>query len=472
MTKTSSQAQQIARRQPLGSERISSWSLAVVLVSCITIGYCTAFHVAHPYSNRALGRLHVTSMASSPPPSSSSSPSSSSIYDRNEFEMQVGRAMDTLRDDYPNILVKDPDYSIYSADMELIDPSGFHVHGVRNYENAIRLVHTLVSLFYCPEQSDLTFRMCFDKARQNIRIHWNAHVVPKAIFGGEKTTLHVDGISIYEFDRQTGNITQHRLERLVMNDDQITTEQGVFAALRKQALASQVDGIPSFHRHMESMTKITGDKLQTNLNQNLPDNVLRFQNFNSRGSLLFGDDDNNDNRDDNHDDRLSSFVTASSARSRLTAMSSSATSDPDGDSSAADDLKKKNAARQKFGLKPLTMEEFLEIEQQIKELDTQQQKKAAAAAVDLERTKQQKQNSGGFLGKLFGQVMKDTCESNYDCERPEVCCDFGFKKMCCSSGMRVVDGFQNRQGQLAEVPVPIYNPNPWPGNDPRNRDPW
>jgi len=357
--------------------------------------------------------------------------------------------------------------------MELIDPSGFHVHGVRNYENAIRLVHTLVSLFYCPEQSDLTFRMCFDKARQNIRIHWNAHVVPKAIFGGEKTTLHVDGISIYEFDRQTGNITQHRLERLVMNDDQITTEQGVFAALRKQALASQVDGIPSFHRHMESMTKITGDKLQTNLNQNnLPDNVLRFQNFNGRGSFLFGDDDNNNNRDDNHDDRLSSFVTASSARSRLTAMSSSATSDPDGDSSAADDLKKKNAARQKFGLKPLTMEEFLEIEQQIKELDTQQQKKAAAAAVDLERAKQQKQNSGGFLGKLFGQVMKDTCESNYDCERPEVCCDFGFKKMCCSSGMRVVDGFQNRQGQLAEVPVPIYNPNPWPGNDPRNRDPW
>ena len=355
--------------------------------------------------------------------------------------------------------------------MELIDPSGFHVHGVKNYGNSIRLVHTLIGLFYCPDQSDVKFRMCFDKARQNIRIHWNANVVPKAIFGGEKTTLHVDGISIYEFDRMTGNITQHRLERLVMNDNQVTTEQGVFAALRKQAVVSNADGIPSFSRHMESMTKIGGEKLQNSIESvKVPDNVLQFRPsinfFNRRGSVLFGD---------NNDEGLQtrSFVTASSSRSSLTSMSSSAAGEAEGpDASMADALEKKNATRKKFGLKSLTMEEFLEIEQQIKEMDLQQQKKAAAAAVEameLERAKEQEKNRGGFIGKLFGEVMKDTCESNYDCERPEVCCDFGFKKMCCSSGMRIVDGMNNRQGQLAEVPVPIRNPNPWPGDDPCNK---
>lgn len=384
--------------------------------------------------------------------------------------------MDTLREDYPEILVKDPDYSIYSADLEAIDPSGFQVHGVRNYESSIRLVHTLVGLFYCPEQSSVTFRMCFDKARQNIRIHWNANVIPRAIFGGEKTTLHVDGISIYELDRQSGNITQHRLERLVINDNQITAEQGIFAALRKQAISSQSDGIPSFHRHMEAMAKIGGDKLYNGIDAKKSlDNVLRFHSttnvlMNRRGSVLFGDDENNDGVPSSK-----SFVTASSARSRPTALSSSATGKAvTVDAAMADALEKKNVARKNFGLKSLTMEEFLVLEQKINEMNIQEKAKAAALAaeaMELERAKEQERNRGGFLGKLFGEVMKDTCDSNYDCERPEVCCDFGFKKMCCSSGQRIVDGFKSKQPQLALVPVPIPNPNPYPGNDPRNRDP-
>lgn len=477
--------QQISRRRRRRTERKSAMSL-VFLVGCIAIGQCFAFQLSNPSSRRAFVRLHATTGAEEDVSSSSSSSSSPvspiQTYDRQAFEMQVGRAMDTLRDDYPDILVKDLDYSIYHSDLELIDPTGVHLHGVKNYENAIRLVHTMVGIFYCPDQSDIKFRMCFDKARQNIRIHWNARVVPKAIFGGDKTTLHLDGISIYELDRQSGNITQHRLERLVMNDNQVTPEQGIFAALRKQAIQSQVDGIPSFHRHMEAMTKIGGETIYNNIGESslvatkAPENILRFQDsLNRKGSVLFGDHKDDDN---SSSPLLQSFTTTASSRSRLRSLSSSASSDTDGssqhmDSSTAEALEKKNSARKKFGLKPLNMEEFLEIEKQVAELDMQQQKKAAAAAVEameLERAKQEKQNRGGFLGKLFGDALKDTCESNYDCESPEVCCDFGFKKMCCSSGMRVVDGFRNPQGQLAEVPVPIYNPNPYPGNDPRNRD--
>ena len=334
----------------------------------------------------------------------------------------------------------------------------------------------MVGIFYCPDQSDLKFRMCFDKARQNIRIHWNARVVPKAIFGGYKTTLHVDGISIYELDRMSGNITQHRLERLVMNDDQLVPEEGIFAFLRTQAIQSQVDGIPSFSRQMEAMTKIGEESLSNqfgngdvNVQKHLmPETILRFQsNWNRKGSL-FSEDEG-----DQKKNPLKSFRTASSSKSRLAALSS-ASSDAD-DSSMIDALEKKNLARKKFGLKPIDMDEFLEIEKQVKEMEIQHQQKAAAAAseaMELERERQRKENRGGFLGKLFGEALKDSCESNYDCERPEVCCDFGIKKMCCSSGLHITDGFNNRQGQLAEVPVPIYNPNPYPGNDPRNKDPY
>lgn len=474
-------------------ERMSVVSL-VFLVSCITIGQCLAFHSANPYSNRAFGRLHATTEAEedvSSKTEQSSSPTSPIVtHDRQEFEMQVGRAMDTLRDDYPDILVKDLDYSIYEPDLELIDPSGVHLHGVKNYENAIRLVHTMVGIFYCPEESDLKFRMCFDKARRNIRIHWNARVVPKAIFGGYKTTLHVDGISIYELDRVSGNITQHRLERLVMNDAHLSPEQGVFAALRKQAIQSQVDGIPSFHRHMEAMTQTAEETIYNNIGngevsfqtKNMPENILRFRNkmkMNHRGSLLFDENDSEGSLPS-----LISFITASSSRSRLNSNSVSSSASSEADASSSDQsiphmdsstaaLEKKNMARKKFGLKPMNMEDFIELERQVKDMDVQHQKKVAAAAMEameLAREKQQKDNRGGILGKLFGEALKDTCESNYDCERPEVCCDFGFKKMCCSSGLNIVEGLTNPMGQREMIRVPIPNPNPYPGNDPRNRD--
>ena len=132
-------------------------------------------------------------------------------------------------------------------------------------------------------------------------------------------------------------------------------------------------------------------------------------------------------------------------------------------------LEKKNMARKKFGLDPLTPEEFIDLQEQVAELDSQQQKRAATTAAEMAKKKQQEE--GGFLKKLFGKALENTCEENWDCERPEVCCDFGFKKMCCTSGMRVLDGPQSRQGQLAEVPV-IANPNPYPPQDPRRRDPF
>ena len=100
--------QQISRRRRRRTERKSAMSL-VFLVGCIAIGHCFAFQLSNPSSRRAFVRLHATTGAEEDVSSSSSSSPVSPIqtYDRQAFEMQVGRAMDTLRDDYPDILVKD-----------------------------------------------------------------------------------------------------------------------------------------------------------------------------------------------------------------------------------------------------------------------------------------------------------------------------------------------------------------------------
>jgi hypothetical protein len=139
----------------------------------------------------------------------------------------------------------------------------------------------------------------------------------------------------------------------------------------------------------------------------------------------------------------------------------SSSSSYDGSNMDWEALERKNIARKKFGLKPMTPEEFVDLQKQVQELDTKQQQRAAAAAAEMAEKKSKEENPG-FLKKLFGAALEDTCESNYDCQSPEVCCDFGFKKMCCSSGLRILDGPpRSRQGQLAEIPV-IANPGPYP----------
>ncbi|CAJ1949681.1 unnamed protein product [Cylindrotheca closterium] len=399
-------------------------------------------------SLKTKGPTTPSSSGSNIPPGS---PLAMLCLDQQEFELEVGHAMDVLRKDYPLLLHTKPDFSIYDQDLELIDPSGVKLHGVKNYKAAFRLLHAVVGIFYSPDQSILKNRMCFDKARQNIRIHWNAEVIPKAIFGGHKSTLHVDGISVYEISRVSGNITQHRIERLIINDTPIVPEQGVFAALRGYYnKKSDTEGIPVWNSESSSLSTSSLEVVNYGKEAMVP-----FRTFAPEStSVLFH----------RSEDVLAppppppSHMEAASPDSIASDSSTTTTSTSTLDSSVANALEEKNAARKKFGLKPLSVEEYTELQEEVRQLESQQQQRSATASAEM-AAKKKKEEQGSFFQKIFGDALQDTCQSNWDCQRPEVCCDFGFKKMCCSSGMRILDGPQSRQGQLAEVPV-LASPGP------------
>jgi len=336
---------------------------------------------------------------------------------KESFELHVGRALDTLRSDYPGILTQNPNFNIYDPTIEFVDPSGVKVHGLRQYKGAFTLLHALIQVIYCPSRSSISYRMCYDKARQNIRVSWNAQVVPREIFGGVRTTAHVDGISVYEFDRGSGNITQHRIERLLWDDREVMPKEGVIAQLRKEHAVT----VPTFNAEDPSSSMMT----------------LHFE---MRNPLM-----------------------GRNSKSPLFALEATG-GDPDNKypDLDLDALESKNKSRKKFGLKPLTPEEFIELEAQVRQLDIQQ--RAAQAQQSTEAQPQPQKAS--FLDKMLGNVLpKDTCETNWDCERPEICCDFGFQKRCCSSGSLVHSGKMQRQPVL--VPVPINNGYP-PGQGPQD----
>eukprot|EP00547_Thalassionema_nitzschioides_P007341 CAMPEP_0194210864 /NCGR_PEP_ID=MMETSP0156-20130528/9155_1 /TAXON_ID=33649 /ORGANISM="Thalassionema nitzschioides, Strain L26-B" /LENGTH=352 /DNA_ID=CAMNT_0038938275 /DNA_START=312 /DNA_END=1367 /DNA_ORIENTATION=- len=337
--------------------------------------------------------------------------------ENSEYTLQVGKALDSLKSDYPKILVKDPDYTIYESSIVARDPSGFEIHGIGKYRQVFSLLHTIVNLFYCQEKSLLTFRMVHDQCHNNIRVSWNTEVVPKKIFGGTKTTLHVDGISVYELNSK-GKVREHHIERLLINDKPF--ERGIVAALQEKVV--DTDFIPAYSGTPET------ERGPRNL-------ILRFQqpSLFSQPKSLFSSDEKKISRE-----TLELF--------------SSRADNVEHDSQYPgldwDALESKNKSRKKFGLKPLSPEEFLELEAQVQQMEMQERAKHAANSDATEVPASKKSSKGGILKKIFGEVLEDTCESNFDCQQPEVCCDFGFKKSCCRSGTMV-------RAQQEPVRIPV-----------------
>lgn len=343
-----------------------------------------------------------------------------------EFELALGKAMDTLRQDYPLLLTKSPDFSIYHADIEVVDPSGFTLHNVKDYKRSFNLVHMVVKLFYCPNQSSLTFRLVYDCARKNIRISWNAVLVPRLFAGKDsesmrRNQLHVDGISVYELDRESGLINQHRVEHLLVNDAPVSAPQGIFQAIANEATQGP-EGIPVWN-----VKNHAGGDAHRSSSQTLFEFTSNHA-FQPRQSMLFSSSDDSE--------------------STLHKLFNEEAYDA------------KNASRKKFGLPPISPDEFIQIALETEELEQNQRQKAAAAAHAAEMAQKPKKQS--FMNRLFGNVLQDTCESNFDCERPEVCCDFGFKKQCCRSGMGVNNLVPGQQ--LQRIPVRVVADD---GNFPR-----
>jgi len=349
--------------------------------------------------------------------------------EEDSFEIHVGRALGTLRKDYPRILQKNPEFKIYDNDLEVVDPSGVKLNGLSGYKNAFDLVHGVINTFYRKERSGLTFRLCYDTARRNIRIHWNAEVIPRDIFGGDRTALHVDGISVYELSRSTGKIVQHRIERTLINDMPI-----------RQGLRWQ----QQYENEGQRQTALMCSKSEES--PQIGNTIVKFNGW------------SNNNRKSLFSSKSSTSLYASGGDVDL--------SDFDWDG-----YNKKNASRKKFGLKQITPEEYLDIVSQVQEMETHHAAAAANAAAEMSAKAKKNQKRPGFMDKIFGSVLEDTCESNFDCERPQVCCDFGFKKMCCASGTPIFDTQKSLYGQRRLIPVPVDTRTPQgPMGNPPPRD--
>lgn len=167
--------------------------------------------------------------------------------ERREFEMNLGKAMYVLRNDYPEMLVRSPDFSIYHDDIKVVDPSGVQFSGLSSYKNSFHFFRSVSGVFYNTDKmsSTIRHRMIYDFARSTIRISWNVVLQPKLSIHGANSDdlLHVDGISIYKLDRKSGKIVEHRVERVLMNNIPLRPPYGIFSALNHQMQQETPSGV-------------------------------------------------------------------------------------------------------------------------------------------------------------------------------------------------------------------------------------
>lgn len=163
--------------------------------------------------------------------------------ERREFELNLGKAMDVLRSDYPNMLREMPDMSIYHDDLKVVDPSGVQLTGINNYKNSFRFLQTLVGLFYNTQYSSVKSRMVYDFARSAIRISWHVVLVPKVV-GNRRNSVYIDGISIYTLGRESGKILEHRVEQMLINNTPVRPPYGVFTALMQDFAGTGEQRVP------------------------------------------------------------------------------------------------------------------------------------------------------------------------------------------------------------------------------------
>ncbi|XP_042477918.1 uncharacterized protein LOC122059279 [Macadamia integrifolia] len=129
---------------------------------------------------------------------------------KNDFYVNIGLAVRTLREDLPSIFSKDLNYDIYRDDITFVDPLNTFT-GIENYKLiswALRF-HSRI-LF---REIALEVYRVWQPSENVILIRWNLKGVPRVPW---ETRGQFQGTSRYKLDRN-GKIYEHKVDNLAFN---------------------------------------------------------------------------------------------------------------------------------------------------------------------------------------------------------------------------------------------------------------
>uniref|UniRef100_A0A5B6ZH83 NTF2-like domain-containing protein n=1 Tax=Davidia involucrata TaxID=16924 RepID=A0A5B6ZH83_DAVIN len=137
-------------------------------------------------------------------------PGSQDNQQRNDFYLNLGLSVRTLREDLPSLFTKDLNYDIYRDDITFVDPLNTFT-GIENYKLIFWALRFHGKILF-REISLEVFRV-WQPSENVILIRWNLMGVPRVPWEAKG---EFQGTSRYKLDRN-GKIYEHRVDNLALN---------------------------------------------------------------------------------------------------------------------------------------------------------------------------------------------------------------------------------------------------------------
>jgi len=327
------------------------------------------------------------------------------------FKLNQGRAIDILRHDYPRLLTNKPDLTIFTENVELHDPSGKRLSGKSQYDKVFDMLRFLRRTTM--QDAEVTYRVVVQDER--IRVRWSCKLWMRdpalgltAVPGSGKPALvHLDGVSNYDLDTD-GKIKKHTLEDIVMRGKEDMPAVNLGFAWPTPRLATPEMAIPFFRQLDDSLSM---SALFMGLNTK-PQQQQQQQQPASDGSEA-----------------------AKRLSRRLPYI----------------------GRRHRSGPAPQMLAGESPLERAARERADDAEK--ARRLAELRAPEATSKKGGGFFSAMKG-TLPQQCETSYDCERPEVCCDLLFGSVCCSGGLMIPTTDPKVSLQRQAIPIPIDNDGP------------
>jgi len=343
----------------------------------------------------------------------------------NEYQLNLGKTIDTLRHDYPNILSQKPDFSIFTKNVELFDNSGKLLGGLGKYERVFKMLRFLRSTTM--SAAEVTYRLVVQDS--TIRVRWCAKLWMRDPLAGlsglgkDAGMLHqLDGISVYELDSD-GLVRLHRLEHIALAGPNQEAVINLGFAWPRAELATPVAARPFF-------SALTAAIAGADLSGSLASRAVVVGVSSHSGQSM--------------------QQLQKPEKSHQPPSSMPPSLPPPPPSSLPQQLLQSRPEAQRTAPPQASASGETPMERAERE-----RAEEAAKARRLMQQRESKRKKG--WGINLASLAPTPCETSFDCESPMVCCDLVFTSICCSSGLMVGMPPSQLQGALIPIPVEVDN---------------
>ncbi|KAG5100864.1 hypothetical protein JHK82_045916 [Glycine max] len=130
--------------------------------------------------------------------------------EKQNYYVNVGYAIRTLREEFPDLFYKELSFDIYRDDIVFKDPMNTFI-GIENYKSIFWALRFHGMMFFKALWVEIS--SVWQPVENVIMVRWTVHGIPRVLW---ESRGRFDGTSEYKLDKQ-GKIFEHRVDNIAMN---------------------------------------------------------------------------------------------------------------------------------------------------------------------------------------------------------------------------------------------------------------